>query len=138
MSPSIKEPKLKRTFWKRIVLIVLALTTLFAVVGCKESAKYAVMAERLYYDYTTDAAAADEMYKNTKVQVTGIIRSLGTASTGQPYIILAVGDLSETCGVQCSFTSKYASLVNSLSVGQQITISGECLGYSSHVVIAVD
>jgi RecG-like helicase len=129
----MKERKLKR-----ILLIALALMTLFAVVGCKESAQYAVMAERLYYDYITDAEAADELYKNTKVQVTGIIRSLGTASNGQPYVILGVGDLSETCGVQCSFTSKYASLVSSLSVGQQITISGECLGYSSHVVIAVD
>jgi cytochrome c-type biogenesis protein CcmE len=129
---------LKSIFWKRVLLIALALTTLLVVVGCKDSAKYAVMAERIYYDYTTDAAAADEMYKNTKVQVTGIIRSLGTASTGQPYVILAVGDLSETCGVQCSFTSKYASMVASLSVGQQITISGECLGYSNHVVIVVD
>jgi hypothetical protein len=127
---------LKSIFWKRILFIALALMTLFAVVGCKDSAKYAVMAERLYYDYITDAAAADELYKNTKVQVTGVISSLGTAG-GSPYVILGVGDLSETCGVQCSFSSKYASLVSSLSVGQQITISGECLGYSSHVVILV-
>jgi RecG-like helicase len=128
---------LKSIFWKRILFITLALITLFAVVGCKESAKYAVMAERLYYDYTTDAAAADELYKNTKVQVTGIISSLGTDSGGSPYVILEVGELSETCGVQCTFSSKYASLVASLSVGQQITISGECLGYSSHVVVLV-
>jgi RecG-like helicase len=128
---------LKSIFWKRILFITLALITLFAVVGCKESAKYAVMAERLYYDYTTDAAAADELYKNTKIQVTGIISSLGTDSGGSPYVILEVGELSETCGVQCTFSSKYASLVASLSVGQQITISGECLGYSSHVVVLV-
>jgi hypothetical protein len=128
---------LKRIFWKRILFITLALITLLAVVGCKESAKYAVMAERIYYDYTTDAAAADELYKNTKIQVTGIIRSLGTDSAGSPYVILEPGDLSETYGVQCTFTSKYASLVASLSVGQQITISGTCLGYSNHVVILV-
>jgi hypothetical protein len=124
---------LKSIFWKRILFITLALITLFAVVGCKESAKYAVMAERLYYDYITDAEAADELYKGTKIQVTGIISSLGT-----DYVILEVGELSETCGVQCSFASKYASLVASLSVGQQITIKGTCLGYSNHVVVLVD
>jgi hypothetical protein len=129
---------LKSIFWKRILFITLALITLFAVVGCSNPAKYAVMAERLYYDYTTDAAAADELYKNTKIQVTGIISSLGTDSGGSPYVILGVGELSETCGVQCTFSSKYASLVASLSVGQQITIRGKCLGYSSHVVVLVD
>lgn len=128
---------MKSIFWKR-VFIALALITLFAVVGCGSPAKYAVMAERLYYDYITDAAAADELYKNTKVQVTGTIMSLGTFSTGSSYVILGVGELSETCGVQCNFPSKYAALVASLSVGQQITIKGKCLGYSNHVVVLVD
>jgi len=122
---------------KRILFIALMLITLFAVVGCNESAKFAVTAERIFYDYQTDATAADELYKGAKLQVTGVISSMGTDSAGAPYVIMEVGDLSETCGVQCTFTSSMASIVASLSVGQQLTIAGTCLGYSSHVVIVV-
>lgn len=129
---------MKSIFGKRVLFIALALITLFAVAGCSNPAKYAVTAERLYYDYITDATAADELYKNTKIQVTGTIMSLGTFSTGSAYVILEAGELSETCGVQCNFSSKYAALVASLSVGQQITIRGKCLGYSNHVVVSVD
>lgn len=123
---------------KRLLLITILLIALFSV-GCFGSApKLAVTAERLYYDYYTDQAAADELYKDTKLHVTGIISSLGTSSNGQPYVILEVGDLSETQGVQCSFTSKHASLVASLSVGQQISLIGKCWGSSGNVVILVD
>jgi hypothetical protein len=121
-----------------VALVLMMLATLFTA-GCFGSApKLAVTAERLYYDYYMDQAAADELYKDTKLHVTGIISSLGTSSNGQPYVILEVGDLSETQGVQCSFTSKYASLVASLSVGQQVSLIGKCWGYSGNVIILVD
>jgi hypothetical protein len=130
------ERKLKKILLVALVLIILL--TLFTA-GCfGSSPKLAVTAERLYYDYYTDRTAADELYKDTKLQVTGIISSLGTASNGSPYVILEVGDLSETQGVQCSFTSKYAPLVASLSMGQQISLVGKCWGYSGNVIILVD
>lgn len=129
---------MKSIFWKRLLFIAVALITLFAVAGCSESAKFAVTAERLFYDYQQDATTADELYKDTKLQVTGIISSKGTDSAGSPYVIMEVGELSETCGVQCTFTGSFASIVASLSVGQQLTVSGTCLGYSNHVVILVD
>jgi hypothetical protein len=116
----------------------MVLATLFSA-GCFGSrTKYAVTAERLFYDYQQDATAADVLYKDAKISVTGVVKSKGTTSSGQPYIIMEVGDLSETQGVQCSFTSKYASLVNSLSVGQQVSLIGKCWGYSGNVILLVD
>jgi hypothetical protein len=125
---------------KRIVLIALVIAILFTVLsaGCLGSKpKLAVTAERLYYDYITDAAAADELYKGTKIQITGVITHLGTDSTGSGYVILDVGDLSDTWGVQLSLAPKYAAIVSSLSVGQQMTIAGTCWGYSNNVIVLV-
>jgi hypothetical protein len=126
---------------KRLLLIALVLATLFTSlsVGCFGSnPKLAVTAERLYYDYITDEEAADELYKDTKIQITGIITSLGTDSSGSAYVVLDAGEAAGGWGVQCSFTSKYASLVSGLSVGQQVTLVGTCWGYSYNVIVLVD
>jgi hypothetical protein len=127
-------PSAQRGKVKKLLLILVVLITLFSVfsVGCK-SQVMAVTTDRLYYDYKTDAVAADQMYKDKTLQVTGIISGIGVA--GSPYILFYNGMDPGVCGVQCIFSGSYASQLASLSVGQTVTLSAKFKGYYANVVL---
>jgi hypothetical protein len=119
---------------KKLLLILVVLVTLFALfaVGCQTHV-IGVTADRLYYDYKTDANAADQQYKYQTVQVTGIINGIGVSGT--PYIIFYNSYDPDVTTVQCIFSGSYASQLANLSVGQTATITGQCLGFYANVVI---
>jgi hypothetical protein len=120
----------------KLLVILLVLITLFSV-GCFKSQVIAVSSNRLYADYRADATAADQIYKDKTLQVTGIISSLGVDTTGSPYILFEnICDFG-FCGVQCILSSSYASYFTSLAAGQTATIEGKCQGYYSSVVLIV-
>jgi hypothetical protein len=121
---------------KKLLLILLVLVTLLSV-GCFKSQVIAVSADRLYADYRADAAAADEIYKGQTVQVTGRISSLGVDTSGSLYMLLDNACESGFCGVQCIFSSDFASYFTSLTAGQTATVTGECRGYYSSAVLII-
>jgi hypothetical protein len=117
---------------KKLLLILVLLITLFSV-GCLKSQVIAVTADRLYYDYKTDATAADQQYRGKTLQVTGIIASIGVS--GSPYILFYNGVEPVVCEVQCIFSNSYASQLANLSAGQTATITGKVTGYYANVVL---
>lgn len=73
-------------------------------------------------EYKSNEVAADEKYKDRKVQVTGIINSIGKDLLGTMYVTLGTGQQFELYFFQAMFDDEYKSQIVSLRKGDKITV----------------
>ncbi len=90
-------------------------------------------ATAVYSEYEANEVKADEEMKDRLMAVSGVVERIAKDFSGKPYVILKGSDLF---GVQCFFDDPdQTRTLSSLTVGQIVTIAGECKGKMGNVVI---
>ena len=93
-----------------------------------ETAAYTVDAKSLFNEFNVDQALSNKTYVDQVVQVTGVIAEL-FIDKYQVSIVLN----NEQQGVSCELDSltidRNEAIINSLKIGDQITLKGKCDGF---------
>ncbi len=89
-----------------------------------------VNADSLMAAYMRDEAAANIVYLDKALVVTGEIAEININQEGQTVVILKTGD--PISGIVCTIKKNPAK---SLQIGQQVLIKGFCSGFISDVVL---
>ena len=92
-------------------------------------------ATELISAYAENEVAANNMYEDKYLYITGTIDSIGTDITDTMYITLTNGDEWSIERVQCFFDDEYANEVAALRKGDTVEIYGTCDGYMMNVMI---
>jgi hypothetical protein len=92
----------------------------------------AIKADQLYRQFTENEKAADSLYRNKVLQVTGSILSIKHTNQGQDVLVLDSGD--PVFGTSCTLEQPSPQL-KALKPGDQIAIKGICTGYLTDVVL---
>ena len=96
-----------------------------------KKADYALDASVLVTAFETDENAANELYLNRIISVTGTVESVSEDSIGISVYIKEPDDLS---GIICGFELD-AEDITGIDKGDQVTIKGVCTGYLMDVVL---
>jgi len=95
-----------------------------------------VTAQELFAAYEEDEVAADTLYKDNLLKVTGVIYYVGTDYIFEaPEVVISGGGESEARGIDCIFDTRYESQVAKLEVGQTVAVMGICDGYLENVLL---
>lgn len=86
-------------------------------------AAHTLTAEKLYDDFVTDEAAANQKYTDKIIEVKGIVSEV-QAMDSSAMVLLAAGN--ETGGINCSFQRNNNALPQK---GQMAIIKGRCTGF---------
>lgn len=86
--------------------------------------------DKLISHYAANEVAADALYQGKEICISGIIFDFGTMSDGHKYVLL-VGSNPNSYPVRCSFLYSSSDRLISYSKGQQMTVTGRCVGMSS-------
>jgi len=89
-----------------------------------------VSADSLMASYTRDEVAANAVYLDKALVVTGEIAELNINQAGQHVVILKTGD--PISGIVCTIKN---NPVKPLQIGQPVLIKGFCSGFISDVVL---
>jgi hypothetical protein len=84
-----------------------------------------VSARDLRVSYNSNGVAADKMFKDQPVEVSGVVNRIDVIS-GVPFVCLDTGDPS--CDVQCCFDNNSVDVLASLKKGQKVVVRGICRG----------
>ena len=89
-----------------------------------------VSAEKLINAYDDNAYAADEQYKDKRLEVVGEVYVVDKDASGDPYVVLSGGNDFEVTQVRCYFDADgdQADKLKALKTGDKATIIGECAG----------
>lgn len=88
-----------------------------------------VEAIKLFADFQTDEAQANNMYLGKTLEVNGVVTEIAENQEQSLILVLESGD--PIFGVRCTLTaSDYRP-----EVGESVTVKGICTGYLSDVVI---
>jgi hypothetical protein len=88
-----------------------------------------IEALKLFNDFSTNEAMANEQYLDKVLEVTGEISEMITNQSGETIILLKTDD--PIYGVSCTMHTK----PDQITPGSRVTIKGICTGYLSDVVI---
>jgi len=91
-----------------------------------------ISASQLYSDYKQNELAADEKYKGKMIEVSGTVATI-EEMFGQKFITLNTGDIIGK--IQCFLDDSEGSKAASLTVGQQIILTGKGDGMSFNVAL---
>lgn len=127
---------------KRMLLIALVLGLIGASVGTylwfkpvekisSMETEISVPANELFNAFETDEAAANEMYLNKVLEVTGVVREVKSNENGLPSVIFETDDM--IFGVMCEFESQQGA--EAINAGDLLTIKGICTGKLLDVVL---
>lgn len=86
-----------------------------------------VSAVQLSKAYDENKVAADAKYEGKKLEISGVIDSIGKDITDAPYVVLK-GVEYKLFGVQCMFPRAKESNLISLTKGQSLTVQGKLSG----------
>jgi len=92
-----------------------------------------VTASKMLADYEANGVAADALYKNKIVEVSGTIKDISKDILDTPYIALESGDM--IFSVQCMFDKSDQSELASLSKNTKITLRGKVSGKLGNVLV---
>lgn len=127
---------------KKVLLIVLIVGLAVAVTGLyyynkpieslkNSPAAFQLSADSLFAAYEEDESAANALYLDKTIEVSGKILAINTDTSG---ISLTLRTNSEMFGVICKLEDKSVPESN-FSVGQPIRLKGQCTGYLMDVVL---
>jgi hypothetical protein len=88
-----------------------------------------ITAQTLWDAYNTNEVAADSLYGNKAVQVSGVVKKISQNQDGNTVVLLETGD--PIFGVNCTFKET----PNNISEGSTISFKGICTGFLSSVTI---
>ena len=96
-----------------------------------------VTAEELFAVYADKPKAADKLYKDELLAVTGVMATVGTDLILEaPEVVLSGGVMDQTRGIDCVFDPRYADQVAALEDGATVTVLGICQGsYEVNVLL---
>ena len=86
-----------------------------------------VTAEKLCYDYNTNAIAADDIYKGNILEVSWVVDGIGRdiLNNNKAYLRMNCGWITD---VWCYFDEAYESLLVPVHEGDLVSVRGECTG----------
>ena len=86
-----------------------------------------VTAEKLCYDYNTNAIAADATYKGNILEVSWVVDGIGRdiLNNNKAYLRMNCGWITD---VWCYFDEAYESLLVPVHEGDLVSVRGECTG----------
>lgn len=117
---------------KAISMILMIFYVLFPLPDAKGSG-IEISAEDLVGAYLENEIAADQLYKDKYVNVSGIVESIAKDILGHPFILLKSKHFIK---VQCTFYDpKAIPVLARLKPGQKISVEGICLGKFLNVQI---
>ncbi len=102
-------------------------TSTLASTPVRSSGTVAITAQSLYAAYAMNRTAAQMLYDDQKIKVSGFIRSTGISAGDAPFVNLIGG--IDTIGVYCAFDKQNQSQIAQLKPGNTVTIQGICDGY---------
>jgi hypothetical protein len=94
-----------------------------------------VSATALFKTYSDNEAAGDKLYKGKLLTVTGTIDSADKTVNNQRYVTFGTGDAYSILRVECFFTEEHKSEWAQLKKGQQITLTGKCIGKPFNIIL---
>ncbi|MBN4054931.1 hypothetical protein JYT15_00320 [Acidimicrobium ferrooxidans] len=90
-------------------------------------------ASDLFTAYKDNEVAADEMYKDKVLIVTGTVGSIGKDITDTMYVTLESGEMMFS--IQCFFSAKHKSKLAKIKKGDSVRILGKCTGKFGNVIV---
>jgi hypothetical protein len=91
-----------------------------------------ITAEKLIADYEANEVAADGVYKNKLVIVSGTINTIGKDILNTPYVSLKTPGFTS---VQCMFKDEDVTELSALTKGQRVSIEGRVSGKLMSVLL---
>jgi hypothetical protein len=88
-----------------------------------------VMAANLFKEFSTNETAANKMYLNKALEVTGKVLEVKRTPQARQQVILDSGD--PMFGIACTLDQP----AQNLKTGDQVTIKGICTGYLNDVIL---
>ena len=86
--------------------------------------------------YEANQVAADELYKDQNLRLTGVVLEIGNDSSNRAYITFESSDTYNITTVQCYFSdSAQIEKLSSLTKGDTITVLGVCGGKFANVFL---
>lgn len=92
-----------------------------------------ISAYDLYSAYEDNQIAADNLYEDQVLQVSGIIDSIGKDILDDPYVSIKAGNMLGS--IQCMLDSSAVADAGSLTAGSSITMQGEKPSYLFNVLL---
>ena len=93
-----------------------------------------ITSEHLYKEYDANEVAADQLYKNRTLKVSGTVRSINKAIGDAPYVNLATGRWSHQVVVYFPETL-YDDKLATYKKGDRIEVTGTCRGMILGMVV---
>jgi len=125
-----------------VLVIGISLLLVGIITSCLPHSLYSekdaieVTAEGLFAAYEEDEVAADTLYKDNLLKVTGVICDVGTDYIFEaPEVVISGGGEDEARGIDCIFDTRYESQVAKLGAGQTVAVMGICDGYLENVLL---
>ena len=95
-----------------------------------------ITATELLEAYDANGVAADELYRNQYLEITGTVGSIDKDILDNAYITLTNdNDRYAIISVQCYFSKSSLQQISTLSSGDIVTVRGVCEGGTFNVVI---
>jgi uncharacterized protein (DUF1330 family) len=132
---------------KRIIIIVIALIIVaggfyaFNEYSRKNKGLDSVKAEvtteasALISDFENNIEAANSKYLGKIIAVTGAITAIEAEPTSATIVL---GDDQSTASVRCSMDTTYNNVLSSLTIGQKVTVKGNCTGFNQDDLLGSD
>jgi len=125
-----------------VLVIGISLLLVGIITSCSPPSLYSekdaieVTAEELFAAYEEDEVAADTLYKDNLLKVTGVVYYVGTDYIFEaPEVLISGGGEDEARGIDCIFDTRYESQVAELEVGQTVAVMGICDGYQVNALL---
>ena len=82
-------------------------------------------ADSLYNAYAKDETAANKVFSNKILEVTGMVQDI-TVSNGRPVVMLGTGQMG---GINCEMAMDSTAIFSVLHKAAQVIIKGKCSGF---------
>lgn len=92
-----------------------------------------INAKALYEAYQKNEIAADEQYKNKRLEVSGVVYSIGKDLLGSEYVALKTNDF--IMGIQCMLEDSAVQKAAGLNKGQAVVVVGTGAGKMGNVLL---
>ncbi len=94
-----------------------------------------ITAQRLIDAYSANEVAANKLYKEKYLCITGVVDSIGEDMTDSLYITLSDGDEWNLDHVQCFFSDEYVNEISELTKGTTVTVYGTLNDYFMNILV---
>ncbi|WP_299014015.1 hypothetical protein [uncultured Polaribacter sp.] len=130
--------KFKKIIISALILLIIGLFVAYKMYNkphvnvADEKATVSLSAAKLLQDFSTDEATANADYLEKIIQVKGIVAE-AKVENNKGIVTLETGDDFAT--ILCHLTVEETKNINTIKVGQNISLKGICTGFLMDVVL---